>query len=170
MEFVNVDDIKQYLKDNIIKGTLKPFFAVKVTAVTARRGNIGEIINTFSSEGLHETTKAVLRNNKGEIDWVVTNLSGNTYVMENDSFLNDYKQSKVQGEYEPLQREKLIIKLHENIVFKNKFGNTFKPKKDHFIVVDDNDDFYELSPQNYEKDYKVLDKVYNYETDDSILF
>lgn len=169
MDYIEVNDIKQYLKELVRQGVLTPFYAYKTATVKARVGNIGEIVNTFSDEGFHETTKTVLRNAKGELDWVISKDNGSAYVMDNDSFINDYIQGDKEGVYRSLRRDKLIIKIDRDIVFKNKAGNIFKPKAGHYIVVDDDDDFYELSPQSFEKDYKLSDRRYSYEADDTYL-
>lgn len=161
MEMVEVKDIKQYLRDEILKGRLYPFFAIKVAKVKARRGVVGEIINSFSREGNHSTTKAVFRTANGEIDWVVTNDNGDQYVIDDETFKNNYKPLPNSEDYRTVKREKLIVKVHEGIQFKNKHGNSFRVQPNYYIAIDENDDFYEISPEEFRHDYRISDREFD---------
>ncbi len=165
MEIVEVLDIKQYLKNGILTGKLKPFFAVKTAGVSARKGKVGEIINSFTLEGNYSTTKTVFRTTNGEIDWVVTNDEGESFVMDDASFKNSYEETEVLNQYRPTGKEKLVVQVFEHIQFKNKFGNTFRILPWHFVVADDNNDFYELTPKALESHYKIVKKEFNKDTD-----
>lgn len=169
MEIVEIDNIKKYLKEGVEKGILKPFYAQNIEKVTARQGKVGEIINSFTLEGNYSTTKTVFRTSNGEIDWVVTNSNGDSIVLDDETFKNNYEETSVLNEYVPVKRDKLIIQVHEMVQFRNKRGNTYRIHPGHYIVADEKDDFYELTPLALEKHYKISNRSYNME-EDNILF
>lgn len=165
MEIIEVDNIKQYLKNGILKGILKPFYIVDIAKVTARQGKVGEIINSFTLEGNYSTTKTVFRTTNGEIDWVVTNGNGDSFVLDDETFKNNYKETNVLNEYVPVEREKLAIQINELVQFRNKRGNSYRIMPGHYVIADEKDDFYELTPKALENHYKIVKKPYSMEND-----
>lgn len=169
MEIVEVSSIKQYLKERVVKGQLSPFFAVQVATVSARQGKIGEIINSFSMEGNYSTTKTVFRTTNGEIDWVITDELGESVVLDDESFKKDYEETDTIGTYRSKQTEKLIVQVHECIQFRGKHGNVYRVMPEHFVVADQNGDFYELTPKGLQKYYRILNKTFD-ASNDTFLF
>lgn len=165
MEIIEIDNIKQYLKDGILKGIFKPFYVQNVAKITARQGKVGEIINSFTLEGNYSTTKTVFRTTNGEIDWVITNSNGDSSVLDDETFKNNFKETEVLNEYVPVEKEKLVVQVNELVQFRNKRGNSYRVYPGHYIIADEKDDFYELTPKALESHYKVIKKPYSMETD-----
>lgn len=165
MEIIEIEDIKQYLKDGILNGTIVPFYVKHVVKVHARKGNVGEIINSFSLEGDYSTTKTVFRTTNGEIDWVITNENGDSFVIDDQAFKDNYEETDVEGEYISKGNEKLVLPIGESIEFRNQHGNKYRVLAGHYIIAEDKDDFHELTPKSLEEHYKILKKAYDYETD-----
>ena len=52
-DFIRVD-VRDYVNKGIENGDLAPFWAIKYGRVRARRGNLGEIVNTYTDGGILE--------------------------------------------------------------------------------------------------------------------
>ena len=97
----------------------------------------------------------------GEINWVITNDNGDMTVVDDETFKTNYAPIQGTEEYRTVKREKLLVKVHQGIVFKNKHGNTFRVQPNYFVAVDGEDDFYEVSPEEFKHDYRISDREFN---------
>lgn len=165
MELIQVEDIKQYLRDGILKGAITPFYVKHVVKVQARQGKVGEIINTFSLEGDYSTTKTVFRTTNNEIDWVLTHEDGDCIVVDDQAFKDNYEETNVKGEYISKDNENLVLPINENIEFRNQHGNKYRVLAGHYILAKTADDFHELTPKNLDEHYEILKKKYEFEKD-----
>lgn len=52
-KFVRVD-VRDYVNSGIANGDLAPFWAIKYGRVRARRGTVGEVVNTYTDRGILE--------------------------------------------------------------------------------------------------------------------
>lgn len=71
-DFVRVD-VRDYVDAGINSGDLVPFWAVKYGRVRARRGEAGEVIQTFTDGGILERENVVRIDSKtGRTGWIIT--------------------------------------------------------------------------------------------------
>lgn len=99
MCFKKIDNISEYVSDGINNGTIKPGKYVKSTTIKARKGIVGEKISTIMLNGVHETDNTVSQDKDGNVDWVVTNITGEQYVMKDAVFNEKYERLKILAMY-----------------------------------------------------------------------
>ena len=137
-----IENIKEYIEN--LKTKTPIVKAEKSGCILARIGQEGEQIKTFVSNGTLETINRVKKNNKGELDIVVTmaNLQGepvidtnghtNTYIIPRETFDKKYKNSEewewIEKKFAKYLRKfikSVIISFHSERSEESFFPDTF---------------------------------------------
>lgn len=84
-DFIRVD-VREYVETGIKNGDLVPFWAIKYGRVMARRGEVGEVVFTYTDGGIVEKENKVKIDPKtGNPGWILTkcDLTGEEVIAEN---------------------------------------------------------------------------------------
>lgn len=88
--------LEEAAEDIVLKLASAPIYK-KYGRVQARQALPGEKIETILPSGITETVNTAL-----EKDWVVTNPSGERYIVSEEKFLRRYKPSQEKGTYDAI--------------------------------------------------------------------
>ncbi len=80
----------------IIEGLKSAPYYKKQGLVMARKGIVGEKIQTLLANGNFETSNIV----KKETDWIITNPDMETYILDGKKFEQRYEPTEVAGQYQ----------------------------------------------------------------------
>lgn len=133
----------EYAKELMKKG-IPVKSASKVAKVMARRGKIGEKVDTYTKKGF-ETSNSVKADENGQPGWIVTTADkdGNPVTVDNEGHTNDYIMTNKDFEktykslpnrencFESMGEARSVIQIPEDIVFEAPWGgNMFLHKGD----------------------------------------
>ena len=92
-DFIRVD-VRDYVDKVIENGDLAPFWAIKYGRVRARRGRLGEIVNTYTDGGIVEKENMVeIDPSTGRTGWIITKCSPDGEVIgEGEIYNADYEK------------------------------------------------------------------------------
>lgn len=99
--FVRINPL-EYVKKGIESGELKPVVAIKATPVAVRRGEVGEVIRTYSQDGILESEVTVgIDETTGLPQIVLTKLDKNgEVVVDEHGHENSWVYPNPQAEFE----------------------------------------------------------------------
>lgn len=157
MNFKNVENIKEYVQVQMAEGRLASGAYVKATTVTARKGTVGERISTIMSNGLHETDNVVSEDANGNVDWVVTNIAGEQYVVKDAVFREKYEpEGSTPDTFKPKEKPIVAGQIHENISFIAPWGEVMNLLAGGYLVFSDMEDIYGIQENEFKMTYKKL--------------
>lgn len=157
MCFKKIESISEYVSERINSGTIKPDKYVKSTTITARKGVVGEKISTIMSNGVHETDNSVSKDKEGNVDWVVTNITGEQYVMKDAVFNEKYEPVENScNVFRPKGKPIVAGKINENISFVAPWGENINLVSGGYLVFTDMDDIYGVQEEEFMKTYKKI--------------
>ena len=151
-----IHNLPEYIKTIALEDQNYFAEAIKTATVKARRVKENEMIKTKTSDGLFETVNVGIKDEKGELGWVVTNPSGEQYIINNDEFNKTYTQMQ-NGEYikgKPV----LTMKLEENITFNAPWGEEMKVKSGGYLIINGKDDIYGIQEVSFNETYRMTDR------------
>ena len=153
--FKKIDNIKEYVNE-IISDPTRVIHAKKTQCVLARRGIIGETVNSYTN-GILETTNKVGFGKDGEIDWVLTKLDNKdtSWVVSNDFFINNY-DLKNDNVYIPKGTINTFIKVDENISFYAPWGEEMFLIKGGFLKITNLNDITGIQENDFFDTYTIL--------------
>lgn len=147
-----INDILQYTKNGLKEGTLVPFEAVKNKNVHAEHGIVGQKVETIMSNGMHEITCIV----QSQDDWIVTNPTGEKYIVNNENFQKKYIPIK-NGMFKPVGVPVIAAHVNEDIQF-DLWGGDFNLKKGGVLVFNTKDDIYGIQKTEFYDTYDRTNK------------
>lgn len=158
MEFRKIESIRKYLSEGINNGSLQIERWQKTGEITARKGVIGEEIVTVMSDGLEETRNTVRADENGNPGWVVTNSTGEKYIVK-DSVLRK-KYEKIEGtedRYKPVWNPITAVKISESITFAASWGEEQNIASRGYLVFNETfDDIYGIQEKEFEETYECI--------------
>lgn len=157
MHLKKIENIKEYVQERIDNGTIKPGKYVKSTTITARKGIVGERIFTIMSNGLHETNNIVSKDHNGNVDWVVTNITGEQYIVKDSVFNEKYEPvENADDVFRPKGNPIVAGKVSEDISFVAPWGEIINLVSGGYVVFTNMDDIYGIQETEFKKTYKKI--------------
>lgn len=155
VKFRKIESIKEYLIKGLKSGRFKSNIYQKFGEITARKGKIGEKIVTIMGNGLEETQNTITVDENGCPGWVVTNSTGEQYIVADSAFRNKYE--KVVGsedKYKPVWNPITAVQVDENICFVAPWGEEMKLVAGGYLVFNKTfDDIYGVQREEFDKTY-----------------
>lgn len=155
-KFLLIDNIAEYVKGYALEGEHYFHEAIKTATVKARRVKEGEIINTKTSDGLDETKNIGIKDEKGELGWVVTNPGGEEYIVSNDEFSQSYTQ--VTTDEYVKGKPVITMKLEDDIAFNAPWGEEMKIQAGGYLIINGKDDIYGIQEVSFNETYRMTDR------------
>ncbi len=159
--FLEIENIKKYVEKIVKEKGIIPSKYVKATTIKAVQGVVGEKISTIMSNGLHETDNIVtLDENTGNPGWIVTNATGEKYIISDSVFCSKYEPIVGSNDtFKPKGKPILAIQINENISFTAPWGETQNIASGGYLVISNMNDIYGIQEEEFNKTYKVYHKI-----------
>lgn len=155
MNFRKIENIKEYLTEALKNGKIQSKTYQKSGEITARVGEIGEEILTVMANGLQETKNTVTVDENGNPGWVVTNNTGEQYIVSDSVFRSKYK--KIEGtedRFKPIWNPITATQIDENICFTAPWGETQNLIAGGYLVFNkDFNDVYGIQQEEFIETY-----------------
>lgn len=155
-EFRNIENIKEYLIDGLNCGKFKIETYQKSGEISARVGKIGEEIVTIMANGLQETKNIVTADENGNASWVVTNSTGEQYVVSDSVFKSKYKKiDGAEDRFKPVWNPITAVQINESICFTASWGELQNLCANGYLVFNkDFSDIYGIQEDEFLKTYE----------------
>lgn len=154
-------NILDYLSSNFAKTDYIKAYdykkAYKFKKVKAREGVVGQKVLTIMKNGLIETKNTVkLDKETKKPDYIITNLSGEEYVIPYKTFYKKYEQTPDKNSmYKPKPIKVTVVELKEDVSFIAPWGELMNIAKGGYLVVDNPDDIYGIQREEFFATYKI---------------
>ena len=158
--FEKVKDIREYIIEGIKTGKLTVDEVVKVARIQARQGKLGEEVITKMANGLEETRNVVkLDKETGEPGWIVTNPSGEKYIMNDSTFKKKYERDPENpSQFKPKGDPVLSFAVNEHIEFNSHWGETMKLEAGGSLVASEPQKIYGIQKEEFKETYASTGK------------
>lgn len=158
MNFRKIENIKEYLTSGLKSGKFQSKTYQKSGEIAARVGKIGEEILTVMANGLQETKNTVTADENGNPGWVVTNFTGEQYIVSDLAFRQKYE--KIVGteeKFKPVWNPITAVQIDENICFTAPWGETQNLVAGGYLVFNkDFNDVYGIQEDEFNKTYSMI--------------
>ena len=168
-DFIKVD-VREYVNKGIENGDLTPFWAKKYGRVRARRGNLGEVICTYTDGGMLE------RENKVSVDpitgnpgWIITKCTPdgeivideygnkNEWIMDDSEFMSEYVlDPNLENVFMSIDRPQLFVQVLTDMTIVQGFKE-MHVECGGYISITDISDCYAISERDFNDTYRVID-------------
>lgn len=157
VEFKKIENIKEYLIERLKNGKFQPKIYQKSGEITARIGKIGEEIVTVMANGLHETKNAVTVDENGCPGWVVTNSTGEQYIVSDSIFRSKYEKiAGTENGFRPIWNPITAVQIDENICFLASWGEIQNLVVGGYLIFNkEYDDIYGVQQDEFNKTYDI---------------
>lgn len=158
MNFRKIENIKEYLTEGLKSGRFQSKTYQKSGEITARVGKIGEEIFTVMANGLEETKNIVNPDENGHPGWVVTNYTGEQYIVSDSVFISKYEKIKgTEDRFKPIWSPITAVQIDENICFNAPWGETQNLIAGGYLVFNKGfDDVYGIQENEFNKTYSMI--------------
>ncbi len=158
MKFIKIENIKEYLTEGLKSGKFQSKTYQKSGEITARVGKIGEEILTVMANGLQETKNTVTADENGRPGWVVTNSTGEQYIVKDVVFKSKYEKiEETEDGFRPVWNPITAVQIDENICFVAPWGEIQNIVKGGYLVFNkDFDDVYGIQEDELNKTYSMI--------------
>lgn len=157
-DFRMIENIKEYLTEGLESGKFQSKIYQKSGGITARVGKLGEEILTVMANGLQETKNTVTVDENGNPGWVVTNNTGEQYIVSDSVFRSKYE--KIEGtedRFKPIWNPITAAQIDENICFTAPWGEIQNLIAVGYLVFNkDFDDVYGIQEDEFNKTYSMI--------------
>lgn len=143
-DFIEITDLKKYVKDK------ESLLARKIAQVEAIQVSENTIVETIMQDGHKETINVATPG-----DYVVTNPSGEKYVIKERDFLERYSLIK-DNVYRAKGDVVSVCKVPDNISFIAPWGEKMNIKKGGYLVISNPEDIYGIQEAEFNETYQVL--------------
>ncbi len=158
MNFRKIENIKEYLAEGLKSKRFQAKTYQKSGEITARVGKIGEEILTVMANGLQETKNTVTADENGNPGWVVTNFTGEQYIVSDLAFRQKYE--KIVGteeKFKPVWNPITAVQIDENICFTAPWGETQNLVAGGYLVFNkDFNDVYGIQQEEFIETYGII--------------
>lgn len=153
-----IENIQAYVLDLLKQGAEpKPF--KKYARVQAEKGVLGETVVTEMKNGLVETTNVVKADENGNTDWVVTNPTGEKYLVPHAKFIKRYEiEAGADGKHAPTGAPIDAVQIKEDISFTAPWGEEMNIKAGGFLNVSNLNDIYGIQLDEFNATYARCNK------------
>ena len=157
-EFIKIKNIKEYVNEGLANGAFELKAYQKTGKINARVGEIGEEIFTIMSNGLKETKNTVTADENGNPGWVVTNLTGEKYIIPDITFRKKYEKIVgTEDEYRPIWNPINAVKIDENLSFQAPWGEMQQLVAGGYLIFNkDTDDIYGVQEEEFISTYELI--------------
>lgn len=158
MNFRKIENIKEYLAEGLKSKRFESKTYQKSGEITARVGKIGEEIVTMMANGLEETKNVVTADENGNSGWVVTNSTGEKYIVSDSVFRSKYEKIKgTEDRFKPVWNPITATQINENICFTAPWGKFQNIVSGGYLVFNKNfDDIYGIQEDEFNKTYEMI--------------
>ncbi len=168
-EFIRVD-VKDYVNSGIENGDLAPFWAIKYGRIRARRGILGEEVNTYTDGGILERKNQVsIDSQTGKVGWIITKCTPdgeiivdeygnkNEWIMDDSDFISEYAlDPNNDGVFMSVDGPQLFVQVLTDMVMVQ--GNReMHVECGGFINITDFTNCYAISERDFNDTYRVMD-------------
>lgn len=131
----------------------------KFAKVNAVKGRAGQEVVTVMANGLEETRNVVKADEFGNPGWIITNPSGEQYIVPDKKFKQRYDLAKGYNNiypsiYSPID----AIQINEDISFVAPWGETMNIEKGGYLVINSKDDIYGIQEKEFYETYMPLEE------------
>lgn len=155
--FKKISDIKQYIGSNYKAEDVNKY--QKFAKVRAMQGKEGQEVVTIMANGLQETKNVVKSDEKGNPDWIITNPSGEQYIVPDKKFRQRYDVEKEKdGVYPSVYSPIDALQIKEDISFTAPWGETMNIKQGGYLVVTNPNDIYGIQEPEFKETYMPLNE------------
>lgn len=156
-KFKEIEDIRGYVENALKNGEITAGTYRKKAEITARKGVVGEEIVTVMVDGLVETKNVVKKDENGNTGWVVTNPSGEKYIVEDAVFSDKYEPIEgADGKFRPKGKPVTAGKISESISFIAPWGETMNVVSGGYLVFTSMDDIYAIQEKEFFDTYEEI--------------
>ena len=159
MNFRKIENIKEYLTEGLKSGKIQSKTYQKSGEITARVGEIGEEIVTVMANGLQETKNTVTVDENGNPGWVVTNSTGEQYIVSDSVFKKKYERIvETEDRFRPICNPITVAQIDENISFTAPWGEIQNLIAGGYLVFNkDFDDVYGIQEEEFVETYGIIE-------------
>ena len=168
-DFIRVD-VRDYVNKGIENGDLAPFWAIKYGRVRARRGTVGEVVNTYTDGGILERENTVkVDPQTGNTGWIITKCSPdgdviideygnkNEWIMEDSDFIQEYVlDPNVDGVFKSVDGPQLFVQVLTDMVMVQG-DKEMHVECGGYINITDFSSCYAISERDFNDTYRVMD-------------
>lgn len=156
-----IRNIAQYVQEGIENGSLIPEKYVKNAVVKAVPGIVGQKVQTTMKNGLFETSNVVaIDENSGRPDWIVTNPSGEAYIVKDSIFCEKYAETTTPGVYQAKGNPVTCVKVAEDISFVAPWGEVMFLGAGGMLNISSMDDIYGIQATEFHETYKKVEGLH----------
>ena len=159
LEYRKIGNIKEYLTSGLKSGKFQSKTYQKSGEITARVGKIGEEILTVMANGLQETKNTVTADENGCPGWVVTNSTGEQYIVADSVLKKKYERiAETEDRFKPVCNPITATQIiDENICFTAPWGEIQNLVAGGYLVFNkDFDDVYGIQEDEFNKTYSMI--------------
>lgn len=158
MNFRKIENIKEYLAVGLKSKRFESKTYQKSGEITARVGKIGEEIVTVMANGLEETKNVVTADENGRPGWVVTNSTGEQYIVSDSVFRSKYENvAGTEDRFRPVWNPITAVQIDEDICFVAPWGEKQNIVSGGYLVFNrDYDDIYGVQQEEFNKTYDII--------------
>jgi hypothetical protein len=168
-EFLRVD-VRDYVNSGIANGDLAPFWAIKYGRVRARRGTVGEVVNTYTDRGILERENVVkIDSITGNPGWIITKCTPdgevlideygnkNEWIMEDSDFIQEYVlDSNLDSVFKSVDGPQLFVQVLTDMVMVQG-DREMHVECGGYINITDFSSCYVISERDFNDTYRVMD-------------
>jgi len=168
-DYIKVN-IQDYVNKGIESGDLVPFWAVKFGRVRARRGNLGEAVNTYTDGGMLEKENFVeVDSVTGKLGWVITKCTPygeiiideygnkNEWIMDDSEFIAEYAlDPNLEGVFISVDSPQLFVQALTDMTIVQR-DEEMNVECGGFINITNFSDCYAISERDFNDTYKIMD-------------
>ncbi len=158
INFRKIENIKEYLTEGLKCGRFQSNAYQKSGEITARVGKIGEKIVTVMANGLQETKNTVTTDENGNPGWVVTNSTGEQYIVTDSVFKKKYERiAETEDSFKPVWNPITAAQIDENICFSAPWGEIQNIVSGGYLVFNElYDDIYGVQQGEFNETYTLV--------------
>lgn len=158
MKFRKIENIEKYLTEGLKSGKFESKTYQKSGEITARVGKIGEEIVTVMANGLKETKNTVTVDENGWPGWVVTNSTGEQYIVSDSAFKKKYERvAGTEDNFKPIWNPITAVQIDESICFVAPWGEIQNLVANGYLVFNkEYNDIYGIQESEFVVTYKKV--------------
>ena len=155
---LNNDQLQDYVV-KLVESGVEPRYYKKYARVEAVQGEEGEEVVTVMADGHVETSNKVVKDEDGNCGWIVTNPSGEKYIVPHKTFAKRYDlEVGADGKHAPKGAPIKAIQISEDIEFTASWGEIMVIKAGGYLNISNKDDIYGIQEKEFYETYAVCDK------------
>ena len=157
-EFKKIDRIADYVLQGLTQQRLFVFLCAKTSAVTAKVGTVGQYVRTVMQNGMEETVNCIATDREtGHPDWIVTNPTGECYVVRDSVFRDKYiPDGETIGRFLSKGKPVAGVRIDENISFEAPWGEEMRIAAGGVLILNGAQDIYGIQAEEFASTYRVL--------------